>query len=196
MDLRQLYYSDTIPPKKITDGSFFLYKFENKFYRKILQKLLIRKIGPQKIRLLQICIVLFFFFFFLIQHDAYKIMVGCPSCSYPSIHLVMALTLKITAYCPSCTDPSIIVGQNLILTSWTPWSEPQKNWEPWARPPVLTPVPSQAIHSSPPIAVGSRRVTLPRNLHTRFDSFETLLRNWHTHVGLLGPCSVKNKDKE
>ena len=31
----------------------------------------------------------------------------------------------------------------------------------WARPPVLTPVPSQAIHHSPPIAVGSRRARSP-----------------------------------
>ena len=36
-------------------------------------------------------------------------------------------------------------------------------WEP---PPVLTPVPSQAIHGSPSIAVGSRRVKIVRNLHT------------------------------
>ena len=33
-----------------------------------------------------------------------------------------------------------------------------KERELWARPPVLAPVPSQAIHSSSPIAVGSRRV--------------------------------------
>ena len=33
-----------------------------------------------------------------------------------------------------------------------------KERELWARPPVLAPVPSQAIHSSSPVAVGSRRV--------------------------------------
>ena len=30
-------------------------------------------------------------FFFLIRNDAYKIMVDCPSCTSPSIHLFMAL---------------------------------------------------------------------------------------------------------
>ena len=37
-----------------------------------------------------------------------------------------------------------------LYTCWTPWSALQKKGL-WARPPVLTPVPSQAIHSSPPI---------------------------------------------
>ena len=30
----------------------------------------------------------------LIWNDTYKIMIGCPSYTYPSIHLFMALTLK------------------------------------------------------------------------------------------------------
>ena len=45
----------------------------------------------------------------------------------------------------------------------------------WARPPLLAPVPSQAIYSSPHIAVGSRRVKIVRNLHTCFDSL--VIRN-------------------
>ena len=44
-----------------------------------------------------------------------------------------------------------------LHSCWTPWPAPRKKRELWARPPVLTPVPSQATHSSPPIAVGSRR---------------------------------------
>ena len=39
----------------------------------------------------------------------------------------------------------------------------QKNEELWAHPPVLTPVPSQAIHSYPLFAVGSRLVKIVRN---------------------------------
>ena len=56
----------------------------------------------------------------------------------------------------------------------------KKKGELWARPPVLTPVPVQANHSSPPIAVDSRRVRLPRNLQNCFDSLDRLpfLRNW------------------
>ena len=73
-----------------------------------------RKHSPMS---LQICMFLFFSLFFflslsLIQNDACKIMVGCPSCSYPS-HLFMALTLKIMVGCRACADPSILVGKNL-----------------------------------------------------------------------------------
>ena len=50
---------------------------------------------------------------FLIRNDAFKIMVGCRSCTYASIHLFMALTLKITVGCPSCTDTSFRAEKNL-----------------------------------------------------------------------------------
>ena len=77
-----------------------------------------------------------------------------------------------------------------LHTCWTPWSAPQKNGELCARPPVLKPLPSQANHSSPPIAVGPGRVTLARNLHTCFDSLVRVSshsRETCSHVG-LGPC--------
>ena len=45
---------------------------------------------------------------------------------------------------------------------------------------MLTPVPSQANHSSPSVAVGSRRVRLPKKLHTCFDSSVRVSRHLHT----------------
>ena len=93
-------------------------------------------------------------FFFSLSLFTCKIMVGCRSCTYPSIHLFMALSLKITVGCRPC----------ILGPSW------KESGELWARPPVLTPAPSQAIDSSPPIAVGNRRVRIPRNSHTCFDS--------------------------
>ena len=65
------------------------------------------------------------------DEDTLKITVGCLTSTYPSIH---KKTLKITVGCPLCTYPSIR----------------NKNFHTcglWARPPVLSPVPSQAIHS-------------------------------------------------
>ena len=44
---------------------------------------------------------------FLIWNDTCNIMVGCPSCTCPSMHRFMALTLKITVSRPSCTYPCI-----------------------------------------------------------------------------------------
>ena len=38
-------------------------------------------------------------------------MLGCRSCTFPSIHFLTALTLKITVRCPSCSDPNIIVNK-------------------------------------------------------------------------------------
>ena len=63
-----------------------------------------------------------------------KITVGCPLCTYPSIHVE---TLRITVGCLWSTYPSI---RNKNLHKCGLWG---------ARPPVLTPVPvpSQAIHS-------------------------------------------------
>ena len=92
---------------------------------------------------------------------------GCPSCTYPRIHLFMALALKDG---PSGTGPCTHVVDSFVRTA-------KICGELWARPPVLTPVPSQAIHSSPPIAVGSRRVRLSRNLHACFDSLVRLPRD-------------------
>ena len=70
-----------------------------------------------------------------------KITVGCLACAYPSIH---TKTLRITVGCPPCANPSI--RNKNLHTCWTPWST-QETRGLWARPPVLTPVPSQAIHS-------------------------------------------------
>ena len=52
--------------------------------------------------------------------------------------------LKITVGCLSSTYPSI--RNKNLLTCWTPWSTLETRGL-WARPPVLTPVPVQAIHS-------------------------------------------------
>ena len=53
-------------------------------------------------------------------------------------------TLKITVGCPLCTNPSI--RNKNLHTCWTPWSKRETRGL-WARPPVLSPVPSQAVHS-------------------------------------------------
>ena len=53
-------------------------------------------------------------------------------------------TLKITVGCPLCTNPSI--RNKNLHTCWTPWSKREKRGL-WARPPLLSPVPSQAVHS-------------------------------------------------
>ena len=74
-----------------------------------------------------------------------KITVGCRLRAYPSIHLSLDEdTLRITAGCPPCTYPS--TRNKNLHTCWTPWST-QETRGLWTRPPVLTPVPSQAIHS-------------------------------------------------
>ena len=64
---------------------------------------------------------------------------------------------------------------------------------------MQTSVTSQAIHSSPSVAVGSRRVRLPGNMHTCFDSLVRVSRHSTdncTHVGLPGPCFVTAATKE
>ena len=95
-----------------------------------------------------------------------KITVGCPPCTYPSIHVETLRittgclwstypsihpsldedTLKITVGCPTSTYPS--VRNKKLHSCWTPWSTRETRGL-CARPPVLTPVPvpSQAIHS-------------------------------------------------
>ena len=70
-----------------------------------------------------------------------KITVGCLTSTYPSIHVE---TLKITVGCLTSTHPSI--RNKNLHTCWTP-SSTQETRGLWARPPVLTPVPVQAIHS-------------------------------------------------
>ena len=70
-----------------------------------------------------------------------KITVGCLASTYPSIHVE---TLRITVGCLWSTYPSI--RNKNLHTCWTPWST-QETRGLWARPPVLTPVPVQAIHS-------------------------------------------------
>ena len=90
-----------------------------------------------------------------------KITVGCRLCAYPSIHLSPDEdTIKFTVGCRLCAYASIhfffvsksrsvaypsIRNKNLH-TCWTPWST-QETRRLWTRPRVLTPVPSQAIHS-------------------------------------------------
>ena len=73
-------------------------------------------------------------------------MVGCQYCTHPSIHLLHnAYSLKITVGCPSYTCPA---SHKNLHSCWTPWSALQKKKQRLrARPPVLSPVPSQAIHS-------------------------------------------------
>ena len=78
---------------------------------------------------------------FSLDEDTLKITVGCPLCTYPSIHFE---TLRITVGCLWSTYPSI--RNKNLYTCWTPWST-QETRGLWARPPVLTPVPVQAFHS-------------------------------------------------
>ena len=70
-----------------------------------------------------------------------KITVGCLTSTYPSIHVE---TLKITVGC--LTSIYLSIRNKNLHTCWTPWST-QETRGLWARPPVLTPVPVQAIHS-------------------------------------------------
>ena len=101
---------------------------------------------------------------FSLDEDTLKITVGCRLCEIPSIrnknsedhgrlpdkHISKhspspgAGTLKITVGCPLCTNPSI--RNKNLHTCWTPWSKRETRGL-WARPPVLSPVPSQAVHS-------------------------------------------------
>ena len=88
---------------------------------------------------------------------------------YPSFHFLhSAGTLKTTVGCLTSKWPSI--RKKPVHTSWTPWSALQKKRKLWARPPVLTLVPSQAIHSSPPIQTG--KLLGPY--------LKTILKNWHS----------------
>ena len=99
-------------------------------------------------------------------------MVGCRSCTVPSIHLFMALTLTFTVGYPSSTCPSFLMGKNLYTrVGLLGPSALQRSGELWARPLVLTLGPSQANFTSEPqlsscLAVGSRRVKIVRNLQT------------------------------
>ena len=78
----------------------FFHQFTNHCVRNTFRK---------KTQWLQFCIFSFvtsLSFAFLLRNDAYKITASCLSCTYPSIHLFMALT---RVPCLSCTDPSIPV---------------------------------------------------------------------------------------
>ena len=119
-------------------------KFQNHFAIKknrikLLQKLLIPKtLGPQKKYSGHR-------FSLLIGNDTSRIMVGCRWCTYPSIHFFHgAGTLKITVGCPPCTYPGTRTKTCTRVGLLGPHCTKKG---PWARPPVLTPVPSQAIHS-------------------------------------------------
>ena len=70
-----------------------------------------------------------------------KITVGCLTSTYPSIYVE---TLNIAVACPPCTYPSIHVEALRIMVGCLQSTETRGLW---ARPPVLSPVPSQAIHS-------------------------------------------------
>ena len=88
--------------------------------------------------------------------DTLKITVGCPLCTFPSIHFSLDEdTLKITVGCLTSAHPSVH-EKTLKITVGCPLctypSSRNKNLHTcglWARPPVLSPVPvpSQAIHS-------------------------------------------------
>ena len=119
-----------------------------------------KKLGPQKITtvtVLHLSLFLFLFFFFLLlRNETCKIMVGCWSCTCPSIHRFIERTLKVTVGCQGHGRLSVEHISKLchkktcthVLASLDRTAK--KKWELWARPPVLTPVPSQAIHSSLP----------------------------------------------
>ena len=78
-------------------------------------------------------------FSLLIGDDTCRIMVGCAWCAHPSIHSFDGVgTVNITVGCLTSTQPSI---RTKACTSV------ELLGRLWARPPVLTPVPSQAIHS-------------------------------------------------
>ena len=91
-------------------------------------------------------------------------------CTCPSIYFLHgACSLKITVDCLTSKYPSI---RHKNLHNCVGLLGPHcKKKELWARPPVLAPVPPQAIHSSPPFAIASRRLG---------PCLETLLRNWHS----------------
>ena len=80
---------------------------------------------------------------FSLDEDTLTITVGCPLCTYPSIH---AETLKITVGCLTSTSTYPSIRNENLHSCWTLWST-QETRGLWARPPVLSPVPSQAVHS-------------------------------------------------
>ena len=121
----------------------------------------------------------FFVFFFLIQNDAPKIRVGCrPSCTYPSIHLFMELTLQLTVGCRSCTY------RNSLAKNKTCTHVLDSLVRPYCKKAVLKSVPVPTNHSSPPFAVCSRRVKNREKLAHVFrllgPCLERLQRNWHS----------------
>ena len=103
-------------------------------------------------------------------------MVACRSRAYPSIDLVMALTLKITVGRPWSTYLSIRSARVGLLGPHC-----KKVEELWARPPVLTPVRSQASHSSSPcqFQTGQTPDELARMFRLLGQCLETLLSRWH-----------------
>ena len=131
----------------------------------------------------------------LIGDDICRIMVGCRWCTHPSIHSFHKITVgcqtskniqafifftALTLSRPrpvACRAHFQAFVQNLFSRRGLLGPLCKRKRELWARPPVLTPVPSWAIHSSPPVQTG--RLLGP--------CLETLLRSW-LHVKLLGPC--------
>ena len=112
-----------------------------------------------------------------------------PPCTCPNIDFLHgAYSLKITVRCLTSTQA---FAQKLAHVCWIPWSALQKKKKLWARPPVLTPVPSQAIHRSPPIAVGSRRVDSRETCTHVSDCLGRVSRHSYEncrHRRLLGLC--------
>ena len=117
----------------------------------------------KNLRQLQICKACFFFFSLshsvsvfvsvslsislsLFWNDTYRIMVGCRSCTFPKIHLFMALNLKIPVGCRSFMDPRFLVRKTCtyVLDSFV---RTAKKWGAVARLPVLTRVAVQANQS-------------------------------------------------
>ena len=82
-----------------------------------------------------------------IHVETLKITVGCLTSAYPSVHPSPgAGTLKITVGCLTSTSTYPSIHNKNLHSCWTPWST-QETRGLWARPPVLSPVPSQAVHS-------------------------------------------------
>ena len=94
-----------------------------------------------------------------------------PASKLPSVRRRLRLSLNNEA---ACARVEFLPNESADVTSCTPRSvrTAENGGELRARPPVLTPVPSRASHSS--LAAGSRRVRLPRNLHACFDSLVRL----------------------
>ena len=99
---------------------------------------------------------------FSLDEDTLEITVGCLKCiskrsqknsqdhgRLPAVHIqaftfLLALELSRSRSVASSAYPS--VHKKNLHSCWTPWAKRETRGL-WARPPVLSPVPSQAVHS-------------------------------------------------